>query len=111
MSETLSRREDQSIQSTKDGLAKIVAAETGHETHAHSRLQRESLGSLAIQQAEVEKMLASGSVNLKSLFDLFRSAAQEGKRPKIKIWSAYSVLVDPIVPAPGNVFPPPSTTE
>ena len=77
MSETLSRREDQSIQSTKDGLAKIVAAETGHETHAHSRLQRESLGSLAIQQAEVEKMLASGSVNLKSLFDLFRSAARK----------------------------------
>lgn len=56
-------------------------------------------------------MLASGSVNLKSLFDLFRSAAQEGKRPKVKVLSAYSVLVDPIVPAPGNIFPPPSTTE
>ena len=56
-------------------------------------------------------MLVSGKVTLKSLFELFRNAAQEGKRPKIKIWSAYSVLVDPIVPAPGNIFPPPSTTE
>ena len=109
MSEALSRREHRSSQPERDRLLKDVAAETGHETHTHSRLQRESLGSLAIQQAEVEKMLASGSVNLKSLFDLFRSAAQEGKRPKVKVLSAYSVLVDPIVPAPGNIFPPSST--
>lgn len=100
-----------SSQSERDGLVEDVAVETGCETYAYSQSQREALGSLAVKQAEVEKMLASGSVNLKSLFDLFRSAAQEGKRPKVKILSAYSVLVDPIVPAPGNIFPPPSTTE
>lgn len=54
-------------------------------------------------------MITSGNATLKSLFELFRNAAQEGKRPKVKILSAYSVLVDPIVPAPGNIFPPSST--
>ena len=98
-----------SSQSERDGLVEDVAVETGCETYAYNQSQREALGSLAVKQAEVEKMLASGSVNLKSLFDLFRSAAQEGKRPKVKVLSAYSVLVDPIVPAPGNIFPPSST--
>lgn len=100
-----------SSQSERDRLVEDVAVETGCETYAYSQSQRETLGSLAVKQAEIEKMLVSGKVTLKSLFELFRIAAQEGKRPKIKIWSAYSVLVDPIVPAPGNAFPPPSTTE
>ena len=100
-----------SSQSERDGLVEYGAVETGHETQTYSHSQREALGSLAVKQAEVEKMLASGRVTLKSLFELFRNAAQEGKRPKVKVLSAYSVLIDPIVPAPGNVFPPPSTTE
>lgn len=100
-----------SSQSERDGLVEYGAFETGCETYAYSQSQRETLGSIAVKQAEVEKMLVSGNVTLKSLFELFRSAAQEGKRPKVKILSAYSVLVDPIVPAPGNIFPPPSTTE
>ena len=111
MSEALPPREHHRQASQRDGLVEYYAAETGYETQTYSHSQREALGSLAVKQAEVEKMLASGSVNLKSLFDLFRSAAQEGKRPKVKVLSAYSVLVDPIVPAPGNIFPPPSTTE
>ena len=109
MSEALSRRKHRSSQPERDRLVKDVAVETGCERHTCSHSRREALGSLAIKQSEVEKMLASGSVNLKSLFDLFRSAAQEGKRPKVKVLSAYSVLVDPIVPAPGNIFPPSST--
>ena len=109
MSEALSRRKHRSSQPKRDRLVKDVAVETGRETHTYSQSRREALGSLAIKQSEVEKMLASGSVNLKSLFDLFRSAAQEGKRPKVKVLSAYSVLVDPIVPSPGNIFPPSST--
>lgn len=108
MSEALPPREHHRQASQRDGLVEYYAAETGYETQTYSHSQREALGSLAVKQAEVEKMLVSGSVNLKSLFDLFRSAAQEGKRPKVKVLSAYSVLVDPIVPAPGNVFPPPS---
>ena len=98
-----------SSQSERDGLVEDVAVETGCETYAYSQSQRETLGSLAIKQAEVEKMITSGNATLKSLFELFRNAAQEGKRPKVKILSAYSVLVDPIVPAPGNIFPPSST--
>lgn len=109
MSEALSRREHRSSQPKRDRLAEDVAVETGCETRTYSQSRRETLGSLAIQQAEVERMLASGNVNLKSLFDLFRIAAQEGKRPKVKVLSAYSVLIDPIVPAPGNIFPPSST--
>ena len=109
MSEALSRRKHRSSQPKRDRLVEDVAVEAGCETYAYSQSQRETLGSLAIQQAEVEKMLASGNVDLKSLFDLFRSAAQEGKRPKVKVLSAYSVLIDPIVPAPGNIFPPSST--
>ena len=95
----------------KTGWPRLSQPKQGTKLKQYSHSQREALGSLAVKQAEVEKMLVSGSVNLKSLFDLFRSAAQEGKRPKVKVLSAYSVLVDPIVPAPGNVFPPPSTTE
>ena len=111
MSEALSNREHRSSQSERGGLVEYGAAETGYETQTYSHSQREALGGLAVKQAEVEKMLVSGSVTLKSLFESFRNAAQEGKRPKVKILSAYSVLVDPIVPAPGNIFPPPSTTE
>jgi hypothetical protein len=109
MSEALSRRKHQSSQPKRDRLVEDVAVETGCETYAYSQSQRETLGSLAIKQAEVEKMITSGNATLKSLFELFRNAAQEGKRPKVKILSAYSVLVDPIVPAPGNIFPPSST--
>lgn len=107
MSEALFRREHRS---SHPELGKLVEyAEPGYETHIYSHSQREALGSLAVKQAEVEKMLVSGNVTLKSLFESFRSAAQEGKRPKVKILSAYSVLIDPTVPAPDHIFPPPTT--
>jgi hypothetical protein len=43
------------------------------------------------------------------LCGIFREAAREGCAQNPKILSAYSVLVDPIVPAPGNIYPPKDT--
>lgn len=43
------------------------------------------------------------------LCGIFREAAREGCAENPKILSAYSVLVDPIVPAPGNIYPPKDT--
>ena len=43
------------------------------------------------------------------LCGIFREAAREGRAQNPKVLSAYSVLVDPIVPAPGNIYPPKDT--
>lgn len=43
------------------------------------------------------------------LCGIFREAAREGCAENPKVLSAYSVLVDPIVPAPGNIYPPKDT--
>lgn len=64
-------------------------------------------GDAELSAAEHEHILRRKAQKIGRFAVLLCDILREAENPKIL--SAYSVLVDPIVPAPGNIYPPKDT--
>ena len=64
-------------------------------------------GDAELSAAEHEHILRRKAQKIGRFAVLLCDILREAENPKVL--SAYSVLVDPIVPAPGNIYPPKDT--